>query len=76
MLCKFLNFDCNLLVVDEVFDNLDAVGCERVMSLISSLNNISSIFVITHHGDELLIPYDEELIVTKNEQGISEVSSR
>lgn len=76
MLCKFLNFDCNLLVVDEVFDNLDSIGCERVMSLISSLNNISSIFVITHHGDELLIPYDEELIVTKNEQGISEVSSR
>ena len=71
MLCKFLNFSCNILVVDEIFDNLDSVGCQRVINLISTeLSDISSIFVITHRGD-LEIPYDHELIVEKNEKGIS-----
>lgn len=71
MLCKFLNFSCNILVVDEIFDNLDSIGCQRVINLISTeLSDISSIFVITHRGD-LEIPYDHELIVEKNEKGIS-----
>lgn len=75
MLCSYLNFDCNMLVIDEVFDNLDAVGCKGVINLISSLNTISSVFIITHHGDELSIPYDEELLVTKNKDGVSEVKN-
>ena len=73
MLCKFLNFECNILVVDEVFDNLDEVGCGNVLNLINGLNNISGIYVITHHGAELSIPYDSEIIVTKGENGVSEV---
>lgn len=76
MLCKFLNFECNILVVDEVFDNLDEVGCGNVLNLINGLNNISCIYVITHHGSELSIPYDSEIIVTKGSNGVSEVEQR
>ena len=76
MLCKFLNFECNILVVDEVFDNLDEVGCGNVLNLINGLNNISCIYVITHHGSELSIPYDSEIIVTKGANGVSEVEQR
>ena len=73
MLCKFLNFECNILVVDEVFDNLDEVGCGHVINLINGLNNVSCVYVITHHGSELSIPYDSEIIVTKKSNGVSEV---
>lgn len=76
MLCKFLNFGSNILVVDEVFDNLDAVGSSNVISLITDLSSISTVYIITHHGDELSIPYDSELLVVKNTNGISEVHQK
>ena len=73
MLCQFLDFNSNLLVLDEIFDNLDSIGCSRVLNLISEkLSDIESIFIITHHQEDLAIPYDYELIVTKNENGLSE----
>lgn len=73
MLCKFLNFSSNILVVDEVFDNLDKIGCQQVINLISTkLNDISSIFIISHHTD-IDIPYDKELVVIKDNNGISRI---
>lgn len=73
MLCKFLNFSCNILIVDEIFDNLDSIGCQKVINLISTeLHDISNIFVVTHRGD-LEIPYDSEIIVEKDEKGISRI---
>lgn len=74
MLSQFLNFSSNILVLDEICDNLDYIGCQKVMNLISTkLSDISSLFIITHHSDELAIPYDNELVIVKNENGISEV---
>ena len=70
MLCEFMNFNCNILVIDEVFDNLDKVSCQAMLGVLSCIDNISSIFIITHHED-LSIPYDKELVVVKNENGIS-----
>lgn len=73
MLCKFLNFSCNILIVDEIFDNLDSIGCQRVINLISTkLHDISDVFIVTHRGD-LEIPYDSEIIVEKDEKGISRI---
>lgn len=73
MLCKFLNFSCNVLIVDEIFDNLDSIGCQRVINLISTkLHDISDVFIVTHRGD-LEIPYDSEIIVEKDEKGISRI---
>ena len=73
MLCKFLNFSSNIIVLDEIFDNLDSVGCQRVLNLISNkLSDITSIYIVTHHTD-VSIPYDHELIVIKDKNGISKI---
>ena len=73
MLCQYLDFNSNLLVLDEIFDNLDSIGCAKILNLISEkLCDVESIFIITHHQDDLAIPYDYQLIVTKNENGLSE----
>lgn len=73
MLCKFLNFSSNIIVLDEIFDNLDAVGCQRVLNVIAKkLSDIDSIYIVTHHSD-IDLPIDNEIIVIKNENGISEI---
>ena len=73
MMCKFLGFSSNILVVDEIFDNLDRVGCEKVINLISTkLSDISSVFIVSHHSD-IDIPYDRELVVIKDMNGVSRV---
>lgn len=75
MLTKYLNFSSNILVLDEVFDNLDSIGCQKVINLISTkLSDIESIFIITHHNQELDIPADREIVVVKNQKGISEIT--
>lgn len=72
MLCQYLNFSCNILVLDEIFDNLDAIGCDKVIELISNkLSNISSVYIISHHAEELNIPTDNYLTIIKNSQGIT-----
>ena len=59
-------FSCNLLVLDEVFDNLDIQGAERLIFLISSeFTDVESMYIITHHTD-FDIPYDCTLVVTKD----------
>lgn len=72
MLSNHLGFTSNILVLDEVFDALDAVGCQRVLDVISSLSDIKNIFIVTHRND-LSIPCDKELIVVKSISGISEI---
>ena len=72
MLCSYTDFSTNLIVLDEIFDNLDETGCSKIIELISSkLTDISSIFIITHHGNELNIPYDNEITVIKGADGVS-----
>lgn len=75
MLTQFMNFSANIIVLDEIFDNLDSTGCQNVINLISTrLNDIESVFIITHHSDSLDIPYDKQLFIVKNERGISELT--
>lgn len=74
MMCTYLDFSSNILVLDEIFDNLDTVGCDRVLNLISKeLKDNESIFIISHHANELAIPYDYEIVVEKNDKGISHI---
>ena len=73
MLSKFLNFSSNILVLDEIFENLDSIGCQKVIDLISNkLVDVSSIFIVTHHSD-IQIPSDNEIVIVKDEKGISSV---
>lgn len=74
MLSRYLKFSSNILVLDEITDALDSVSCDRVINFITNeLNDVESIFIISHHSDELQITTDCELVVTKNELGLSEV---
>ena len=74
MLCKYLNLSVNIMVADEVFDNVDSVGCQNILTLLSdSLKDVNSTYIITHHANDLAIPYDKEIVVIKNENGISEI---
>ena len=73
MLSRYLDFSSNILVLDEIFDNLDEVGCQKVLNLISNkLVDIESIFIITHHTD-ISIPYDNELVIVKGKDNIGRV---
>jgi DNA repair exonuclease SbcCD ATPase subunit len=73
MLCNYLNFSSNIIVLDELFDNLDNVGCQRVLNLISSkLSDVNTIFIITHH-DDISIPSDNQIVIVKGADKISRI---
>lgn len=75
MLETYLDFRSNILVLDEITDALDEIGCTRVFNLISKrLVSIESIFIISHHYSELSIPADKELNVVKDSSGISTIN--
>lgn len=74
MLCKFLNFSCNIIVLDEITDNLDDIGCQKILNLISNeLRDVDNIYIISHRFESLSIPYDSIITVVKDKNGISYV---
>lgn len=71
MLVEFLNFSCNCMVFDEIFDNLDSDGCRSIIELLSQkLNDVSSVYFISHHTD-IDIPIDKTIEVIKDKSGVS-----
>ena len=75
LLCEYMNFSTNILVLDELFDGLDSLGCERVLNIISSeLQDVDNIYIITHHND-IDLPIDHILTITKNSYGISTITN-
>ena len=73
ILSKQLNIRSNLLVCDEIFDNMDLMGCNKIIDLISSLSDIDSVFIISHHAQDLELTKDNSLVVEKAENGISQI---
>ena len=74
LLNSYLNLSANILVLDEITDFLDKKSCQAVMQLLEKeLNNIESVFIISHHAEELELPVDSYIHVIKNESGISEL---
>lgn len=71
MLMNSIGFKCNLLVVDEGFDNLDDAGVASLVSVINN-SNIQSVFTISHHS--LSIPFDKTLVVNKGLDKVSTVT--
>lgn len=73
MLCTHLDFSSNILVLDEISDNIDSVGAERLFNLISNkLNDVESVFIISHHSDYNL-PIDNTITVIKDSNKISRI---
>ena len=74
MLCQFMNFSSNIIALDEIFDALDITSCQNVINMLSKkLNDIESIFIISHHL-ELDIPYDKIINVVKDTRGVSYIN--
>ena len=73
MLCTYLNFSSNILVLDEITDSLDSVGAQKIFNLISnSLSDVETIYIISHHTD-FSIPYDDEIQIVKGDDRISRI---
>lgn len=74
MLQEYTGFTSNILVLDEILDNLDAVGCDAVLSFVTNrLSDIESVFIISHHADSLNIGNDSTIQVIKDERGVSRI---
>lgn len=73
LLSNQLNIHSNLLVLDEIFDNLDLLGCQKIIDLISKVSDIESMFIISHHVNDLQISYDSEVVVEKSSDGVSSI---
>jgi DNA repair exonuclease SbcCD ATPase subunit len=74
LLTSYLDLNANILVLDEVTDFLDKKSCQAVMQLLEKeLNTVESVFIISHHVEELGLPVDSEIKIIKNELGISEL---
>jgi DNA repair exonuclease SbcCD ATPase subunit len=75
LLISYLDLSANILVLDEITDFLDKKSCNAVMRLLEKeLHTVESVFIVSHHVEELEIPVDSEIKVVKNEYGISELS--
>ena len=73
MLCKFMNFSSNILVLDEITDSLDITGSQRMFNLISTkLNDVEAVYIVSHHTD-FDTPIDSEITVVKGSDKISRI---
>ena len=77
MLVKtFFSTETNLLIFDEILDmNLDEQGINSVLDIVDNLAKDNSIFVISHR-DEYKEYFTNQLIVSKNSKGFSEITQR
>ena len=76
MLCAYLNFSSNILVLDEITDSLDIVGSQKMFNLIAhKLNDVEAVFIISHHQDDFGIPYDDQINILKGNDKISRIST-
>ena len=47
---------------------------DQLPSIQNRLNDVESVFIISHHIEELNISYDTEIVVEKGSDGISTIS--
>lgn len=74
LLIAYLGTSANILVLDEITDFLDKQSCQAVMNLLENkLQDVESVFIISHHAGDLDIPVDSEITIIKNNLGISEI---
>lgn len=74
MMQEYTGFSSNIIVLDEILDNLDSIGCDSVLNFITNrLSDIESIFIISHHADSLNIGNDSTITVMKGPDGVSSI---
>lgn len=76
MLSQFSSFSSNILCLDEITDGVDDMGVRSIFNCISSkMQNLESVFIITHKSDVAAIPVDSIITVVKNECGVSSIEN-
>lgn len=71
---KYFSVNSSIIVLDEITDYLDNQSCQAVIKLITEkLNDIESVFIISHYMNELGILVDSEIDIVKNAEGISSI---
>lgn len=68
------NISCNIIILDEILGYCDSQAENNVINLIvRELDSLESIFMVSHK--EIPIGYDTQLIIVKNQDGLSSVRS-
>ena len=68
------NISCNLIILDEILGYCDALAENNVINLITSeLDSLETIYMISHK--EIPVGYDMELIVEKDNNGLTHLKS-
>lgn len=68
------NISCNIIILDEILGYCDSHAENNVINLIvRELDSLESIFMVSHK--EIPIGYDTQLIIVKNQDGLSSVRS-
>jgi DNA repair exonuclease SbcCD ATPase subunit len=61
------SINCNLLILDEVFDSsLDTNSTDALMTILKSFDTNSNVYVISHKGDVLLDKFEKTYIFEKH----------
>lgn len=72
MLSQYSSFSANILCLDEITDGVDDLGVKNIFNCISSrMQNLESVFIITHKSDVASIPVDSIITVVKDSNGVS-----
>lgn len=72
MLSQYSSFSANILCLDEITDGVDDLGVKNIFNCISSrMQNLESVFIITHKSDVASIPVDSIITVVKDSEGVS-----
>lgn len=60
------SMDCNILVMDEIFDkSLDSDGIDNALNILATIDARTNVFVISHRGEALEVNFDRHIQVSK-----------
>lgn len=66
------NISCNIIILDEILGYCDSQAENNVINLITKeLNSLESIYMVSHK--EIPIGYDNQILVIKDQKGISRI---
>jgi DNA repair exonuclease SbcCD ATPase subunit len=70
---RISGFQCNLLILDEILENMDETSSNVSLNLLTKVSgDIESLFMISHNNYS--VPVDSTITVTKNDHRLSEIS--